>query len=207
MYTTVAFSLTGGNLLRWFRDQWGQLEQEEARRTGADPYDLLLRDMPADPTDLTVLPYFTPSGTPYFDAQVPGAILGLRLSTTRGQVLRALLEGVAMEMRLNVEILDQAGLHIREFRAIGGGAKNLALTQLKADVLDRPITTLAVTEAGCLGVALLACAADSGSRPQDLVGKWVQPQQIVEPDPTRAAVYRDRFGSYQKIYPWMRELP
>ncbi len=205
MYTTVAFSLTGGNLLRWFRDQWGQLEQEEARRTGADPYDLLLRSMPADPTDLTVLPYFTPSGTPYFDAEVPGAILGLRLSTTRGQVLRALLEGVAMEMRLNVEILDRAGLRIREFRAIGGGAKNLALTQLKADVLDRPITTLAVTEAGCLGVALLACAADSGSRPQDLVGTWVQPQQIVEPNPARAAVYRDRFSSYQKIYPWMRE--
>jgi xylulokinase len=205
MYTTVAFSLTGGNLLRWFRDQWGQVELEEARRSGADPYNLLLREMASDPTDLIVLPYFTPSGTPYFDAEVPGAILGLRLTTTRGQVLRALLEGVAMEMRLNVEILDRAGLHIREFRAIGGGAKNLVLTQLKADVLDRPITTLAVTEAGCLGVALLACAADTRARPQDLVGAWVKPQQVVQPDPVRAAVYRERFQAYQNLYPWMRE--
>ncbi len=205
MYTTVAFSLTGGNLLRWFRDQWGRIEQEEARRTGADPYDLLLREMPSEPTDLTVLPYFTPSGTPYFDAEVPGAILGLRLSTTRGQVLRALLEGVALEMRLNVEILNRAGLHIREFRAIGGGAKNPALTQLKADVLDRPITTLAVTEAGCLGVALLACAADTGARRQDLVGRWVKTQQVVEPDPARAAVYREKSQVYQSLYPWMRK--
>ena len=105
MYTTVLFSLTGGNLLRWFRDQWGQAEVAEAARTGADPYDLLTRAMAPEPTDLLVLPYFTPSGTPYFDARVPGAILGLRLATTRGQVLRALIEGVAMEMRLNLEIL------------------------------------------------------------------------------------------------------
>ena len=211
MYTTVAFSLTGGNLLRWFRDQWAQVETDEAQRTGADPYDLLLRDMPSEPTDLTVLPYFTPSGTPYFDADVPGAIVGLRLSTTRGQVLRALLEGVAMEMRLNVEILDRAGLPIREFRAIGGGAKNPKLTQLKADVLDRPITTLAVTEAGCLGVALLACAADTGAAPRDLAAAWVKPQDVVEPDPRRAKVYREKSAVYQTVYPWLRkwldELP
>lgn len=205
MYTTVAFSLTGGNLLRWFRDQWAQSERDEARRSGADPYDLLLREMPGEPTDLTVLPYFTPSGTPYFDAEVPGAILGLRLSTTRGQVLRALLEGVAMEMRLNVEILDRAGLRIRDFRAIGGGAKNRTLTQLKADVLDRPITTLAVTEAGCLGVALLACAADTGAKPQDLAGAWVKRQEVVEPDPARAAIYCEKSRVYQSVYPWMKK--
>ena len=40
------------------------------------------------------------------------------------------LEGVALEMRLNVDILEQAGLDIREFRAIGGGARSTVLTQL-----------------------------------------------------------------------------
>ena len=59
------------------------------RETGADPYEVILQGMEAEPTDLFVLPYFTTSGTPYCDPQVPGAILGLRLSTTRGQVLRA----------------------------------------------------------------------------------------------------------------------
>ena len=206
MYTTVAFSLTGGNLLRWFRDEWGQPEAHQARRTGANPYDLLVQNMASEPTDLLVLPYFTPSGTPYFDAKVPGAILGLRLATTRGQVLRALLEGVAFEMRLNVDILDHAGLGIREFRAIGGGARNRALTQLKADVLDRPITTLAVTEAGCLGVAMLACAAHAGAAPHELVDTWVQPTSVVEPDPRRASYYAERFAAYKEIYPRMREF-
>jgi len=206
MYTTVLFSLTGGNLLRWFRDQWGQPEVRQAERTGADPYDLLIAGMTTEPTDLLVLPYFTPSGTPYFDAKVPGAILGLRLTTTRGEVLRALLEGIAYEMRLNVNILRRAGLQIREFRAIGGGAKNRALTQLKADVLGRPVTTLAVTEAGCLGVAMLACAAASGNRPQQLVGTWVKTDAVVEPDPRRASVYDERFEHYEQLYPSIKEF-
>jgi len=206
MYTTVLFSLTGGNLLRWFRDEWGQAEVREAARSGRDVYDLLIEAMDAEPTDLLTLPYFTPSGTPYFDAEVPGALLGLRLTTKRGQVLRGLLEGIALEMRLNVDILERAGLRIDEFRAIGGGAKNPALTQLKADVLNRPITTLEVTEAGCLGVAMLACAADTGARPADLVPTWVKTTSVVEPDPGRASAYDRRFEAYREVYPLVREL-
>ncbi len=206
MYTTVAFSLTGGNLLRWFRDEWARAEVDEANRAGADPYDLILRGMAEEPSELLVLPYFTPSGTPYFDADVPGAIVGLRLTTKRGQVLRALLEGVALEMRLNVDILQQAGLDVREFRAIGGGAKNAALTQLKADVLGRPVTTLAVTEAGCLGVAMLACAADTGAKPRELAATWVKTTSVVEPDSRRAALYDERFQQYKQLYPVMREF-
>jgi xylulokinase len=206
MYTTVLFSLTGGNLLRWFRDEWGAAECQEARRTGADPFDLLIDRMASEPTGLVVLPYFTPSGTPYFDAHVPGAILGLRLTTTRAEVLRALLEGVAMEMRLNVDILEQAGLPVDQFRAIGGGAKSPALTQLKADVLGRPVTTLAVTEAGCLGAAMLACAAHAGASLQDLVETWVQTTSVVEPDRRRAPVYSERFEAYKDVYPALKRL-
>jgi xylulokinase len=206
MYTTVAFSLTGGNLLRWFRDEWARTEVEEANRTGADPYDLIIRGMAEEPSGLLVLPYFTPSGTPYFDADVPGAILGLRLTTKRGQVLRALLEGVALEMRLNVDILQRAGLAVREFRAIGGGAKNAALTQLKADVLGRPVTTLAVTEAGCLGVAMLACAADTRVSPRELAATWVKTTSVVEPDARRASQYDERFEAYKELYPLMRQF-
>jgi xylulokinase len=205
MYTTVLFSLTGGNLLRWFRDQWSECEVTEARQRGKDPYELILERLPCDPTDLMVLPYFTPSGTPYFDATLPGAILGLRLDTTRGQVLRGLLEGVALEMRLNLDMLAQSGLPIHQLRAIGGGAKNPALVQLKADVMGRPIATLAVTEAACLGAALLACAAHRRASPCDLVGTWIQPQSTVDPDPRRAAAYDERFAAYRKLYPAVKQ--
>jgi xylulokinase len=204
MYATILYSLTGGNLLQWFRNQWGQRELREAEASGRNVYDLILDAMATEPSDVLALPYFTPSGTPYFDADLPGAILGLRLSTTRGQVLRALLESVAMEMRLNVDLLKQAGLGIDEFRAIGGGANSPVLTQLKADVLGRPITTLVVTEAGCLGVAMLACAAVTGASPRELVDSWVETRQVVEPRPEHAARYDAKFKQYKRLYPAVR---
>ncbi len=206
MYSTLAYSLTGGNLLKWFRDQWAQQEVAEARATGADPYDLLMRRLPPEPTKLLVLPYFTPSGTPHFDTQTAGAITGLRLTTRREDVLRALLEGVAFEMRLNVEILGRSGIPITELIASGGGAKSRQLTQLKADVLNRPITTLSVTETGCFGAALLAQAADTGAAAAELARDLVRKKDTVEPDAARAARYEERFAAYKRLYPALRSL-
>ncbi len=206
LYATIAFSLTGGNILKWFRDNFGQREVEEAARTGRDAYGLLLEQVPEEPSSLLVLPYWTPSGTPYFDPSTPGAIVGLRLSTTRGELLRGLLEGVALEMRLNLEILEGAGCQVRELRAIGGGAKSRSWTALKADVLGRPVTRLDVTEAGCLGAAMLAASAHSGTPVAELAKSWVRPLETLEPDPDRAAGYAARLEQYRRLYPAVREL-
>jgi xylulokinase len=206
MYTTVAFSLTGGNLLKWFRDEWGEREVAEAARSGVSAYEVLLRQIGDKPSSLLVLPYFTPTGTPYFDARATGAILGLRLTTRRAEVLRALLEGVTFEMRLNLSILERSGVKIEELRAIGGGARSLIWTQLKADVLNKPITTVAVTEAGCLGVAMLARAADTGETLSDIVRTWVKTGAVVEPNAENAAYYQERFAVYVKLYPTLKEV-
>jgi xylulokinase len=206
MYATVAFSLTGGNILKWFRDEFGSAEAAEARAGGVSPYELLLKQASPSPTSLLVLPYFTPSGTPYFDTKTKGAILGLTLSTRRGEFLRALLEGVAFEMRLNLDILERSGCRVQELRAIGGGAKSPFWTQLKADVMGKPITTLDVTEAGCLGVAMLACAADTGRPVRELAREWVRPAATCRPEPAAAEFYRGRFDAYRRMYPAVRAL-
>lgn len=206
MYTTVAFSLTGGNLLKWFRDEWAQMEVTEAERTGANAYELILQNMPDTPTSLLVLPYFTPTGTPYFDPQARGAIIGLRLSTTRGEVLRALLEGLALEMRLNLDILARAGNPIDELIATGGGARNRRWTQLKADVLNKPISVVEVTEAGCLGVAMLAKAAHTGEDIHDIAKQWVRVADVVEPQPDNADFYMHQFACYETLYPTLKPV-
>jgi xylulokinase len=121
-------------------------------------------------------------------------------------VLRALLEGVALEMRLNLHLLERAGVEIREFRAVGGGARSRALTRLKADVLGRPVTTVEVTEAGCLGAAALACAARTGADVGEVAGSWVRTGPAVEPDPARARRYDGKFAEYLRLYPALREF-
>ncbi len=200
MYTTVAFSLTGGNLLKWFRDEFGQAESKLAEQVGESAYTLLLQNMSAKPTSLLVLPYFTPSGTPRFDTRTKGAIVGLRLTTTRGEMLRALLEGVTFEMRLNLKILSESGIRVSELVAIGGGARSNKWIQLKADILGARIKTVAVTEAGCLGAAMLACAAHTKEDVRNLASKWVRVTGEIRPDPSNAEFYNERFAKYLDLY-------
>ena len=206
MYATIAYSLTGGNLLKWFRDEFGQAEVDEASRSGADAYELLLAAAGDQPSSVLVLPYFTPSGTPYFDTLTPGAILGLRLTTRRGDVLRGLLEGVAFEMRLNIEIMERSGCHIGQLRATGGGARSDTWNQLKADVIGKEIVVPDVTETGCMGAAMLAAAADGEAGVVDLADRWVKLSAVKTPQPDRADWYAKRFAFYRQLQPRLREL-
>lgn len=203
---TLAYNLTGGNLLKWYREELGRHEREQAPLLGRDVYDLILEGMSPKPTTLLALPYFTGSGTPYFDAHTPGALLGLRLDTTRGDILRALLEGLAFELKVNFSLLEQAHIPVQEIFAVGGGARNQTWLQLKADVLNRPIRVPKVTETGCLGCALLSCSAVTGNSVPALISEWVKIALVVEPEPGHAAYYQDRFHAYQQAYRSLRQL-
>jgi xylulokinase len=204
MYATVAFSLTGGNIFKWFRDQFGYRETEEAKKFGKDPYDIMMDRLPDNPTGLLVLPYFTPTGTPYFDVSVKGAITGLGLSTTKEEMLKALLEGVAFEIKLNLDILRESGYNVRELRIIGGGARSVRHVQLKADVIGMPVTILDVTEAGCMGVSMLAKACDTTEDVGKIASGWVRPVSRVEPH--LSEFYNRKFITYKKLYPLLKEL-
>ncbi len=206
MYTTVAFNLTGGNILKWFRDEFGYQEMAEAEKTAKNAYDLLLEEAGYNPSGLLVLPYFTPSGTPYFDTEIKGAILGLQLSTKRGEVIRALLEGVAFEMRLNMEILEGTGYQIDELFSIGGGSKSSLWAQLKADVSGKTISTVATAEAGCLGAAMLACAAITQQSIVKLASIWVRQLSTIKPDPVNTDFYSDKFRTYKRLYQKIRAV-
>ena len=204
MYATVAFSLTGGNILKWFRDQFGDAEVKLARETHRDPYELLIDEMPEKPTGLLVLPYFTPTGTPYFDVSVKGAIIGMDLSTTREEIMKALLEGVAFEIKLNLDILKESGYEVKELRVIGGGARSQKHVQLKADVIGMPITILDVKEAGCMGVAILAKAYATKENVGRISAEWVKPVATVEPGHT--GHYEKKFDTYRKLYTLLKSL-
>jgi xylulokinase len=206
MYNTVAYSLTGGNILKWYRDEFAFQEKEIARQNGRNIYEVILDTLPPTPSKLLVLPYFTPTGTPYFDSSITGAIIGLRFNTSREEILRALLEGVAFEMRLNLSILESSGIVIDELRAIGGGGKSKVWTQLKANILNKPITTIAVTEAGCFGVAMLAKAAITGIPVKQIVTEWVKTSQTIFPEKEFAEHYEKQFQTYLKLYPTLKNL-
>lgn len=203
-YATVAFSLTGGNILKWFRDEFGCEEINLSGILNRDPYELLIEKMPDEPSRLLVLPYFTPSGTPYFDVSVKGAILGLDLSVTKEEIMRALLEGIAFEVKLNLEILRQSGYSVNELRIIGGGARSAKHVQLKADVIGMPVVIPDVTEAGCMGVAMLAKAFHSNQKVGEIAKKWIRPALKIEP--RHSDHYDFKFQQYKRLYSTLKTL-
>lgn len=205
-YTTVAYSLTGGNILQWFKNEFGEKEINEAEKTGENVYELLLSQIDESPTDLLVLPYFTPTGTPYFDTNAKGAILGLEMTTKRSEILKALLEGVALEMKLNLDIMEKSGMKINKLIATGGGAKSKIWTQIKANVLNKPITVIEVEEAGCFGAAMIACSAVTGIEVEKLVSQNKKEIMQIAPSQEQVKFYNKKFEIYRKMYPVIKCL-
>lgn len=204
-YTTLAYSLTGGNILKWMRDTLGYEERKLAEDTGKNPYQHLLEKMPDEPSSLLVLPYFSATGTPYFDTKAKGAIIGLQQTTTKDEITKALLEGVALEMKLNLQLMEGAGMQIDTFVATGGGTRNDTWTQMKSDILNKKVIVRDVEEAGCYGAALLAQSAQLGKPIEKLIRTDMQ-DKIFMPDLKNAQIYEEKFKSYKLLYPVLKQF-
>ncbi len=207
LYVTLAFNFTGGSLLRWFRDTLGGEEKIEARKRGVDVYDVLLEKMSDKPTDLFVLPHFTMTGTPYMDPSPTGAIVGLNLASSKAEMIKAVLEGISYEMKLNIELLEEAGIVVDELRAIGGGAKSEKWLQLKADMFNKRIVRLKTTEAACQGMAIAAGVATGVYTSfADAVKLLVKPDRTFVPNKRNASIYEEKLATYRRIYPALKTL-
>ena len=206
-HLAMTLNHSGGLSLRWFRDVIGALELEQARATGQDAYDLLLLDAPPGPTSMFVLPHFAGSGTPTLDVQSKGAFLGMTFATDRKEMAKAVLEGLTFELRENVELLRDAGVAIDELHVVGGGAKSDLWLQLKADICHTTLRVPQVTEAACLGAALLAGTATGVySDLATAVSRTLQFPGRIEPSPDAVAAYDRRYQIYRQIYPSLRDL-
>jgi len=208
MYVSLAFSYTGGNLLRWYRNNFARDLMKEADLTGIDVYDLILKDVPDGPTGIYVVPHFVGSGTPYLDPDSRGTITGLTLGTTREQFVKALIEGITYELRHNLITLEEAaGVKINRLRAMGGGARSRMWLQLKADITGKEVVSLTVSECGCLGAVILAgVGIGEYSSVDEAVELLVSEKELFQPDPDMHEQYLERFAVYSEIYPALKEL-
>ncbi len=207
MYVTYAFTFTSGSMLSWYRNNFGAIYLDESKRSNINLYDLLIEKATPDPAGIFVLPHFAGAATPYMDTEAKGAIVGLTINTKSEEIIKAILEGITYEIMVNIESLDEAGISVKELRTVGGLAKSEAFLQLKANMMGRKITTLGVSEAGTLGVAILAGAASGVYKSvEDAVGKLVRKKKEFYPDERLHEIYMENFKTYKKIYPAMKRI-
>jgi len=204
LYVSFLYS-QGGSLVRWFRRTFAP--EARAPAGGGSVYDLLAREAPDGPTGLLVLPHFDVTGPPYFTDRSAGVILGLRTSTTRGEIYKAVLEGETFYFVRSVRALGEIGIDTSQLVATGGGARSDLWLQVKADILGVPFVRPRITEASTLGAAMLAgLATGVYASGDEAVERFVRLERVFEPDPARHAVYRERHERYCEMYPLLKDL-
>ncbi len=205
-YVTFIYN-QGGSLVKWFRDTFTAVEHRQAAGEGRSIYPALFAEIPPDPGRVLVLPHFSATGPPAFIADSSGLIAGLRLETTRGEILKGLIEGAAYYLKEGVDSLPPAGIEIHDYRAAGGGSQSDVWVQTCADIFGRPITRPAISEAGALGAAIIA-GVGIGLFPTygQAVEAMVTFERTFEPDPRRHELYQARYEQYRRLWPLMADL-
>ena len=196
---TVAGAPAGGAVLRWYRDVLGAAEAERAEAAGADFYDTVVSSAATVETQALVVPHFAGSRAGFSDPDSLGVMAGLTFDTDRRQLVRALLEGVALETAVMAERLSAAVEPVAVLRAAGGGSRSAPWMQIFADVLRVPIESAASSYAAAVGAALIA-----GSAVEAVDGEATMPMTVrFEPDPGRAEHYRAKLVLYRRLYETM----
>lgn len=202
----VAFIFNhGGSVVKWYRDTFAALDKKLAQGEGRDVYNELFAEMPPGLSSILALPHFAPTGPPEFVDDSSGVLIGLKLATERGDILKGILEGITFYQREMLDVLPDAGISVDSCRAVGGGSKSDAWLQLTADIFGIPVVRPKITEAGVLGGAIIA-AVGAGVWPSydDAVDHMVTLDRTYEPRLDIRAAYEPRYERYRQIWPLMK---
>jgi xylulokinase len=193
---------TAGMAFKWLRDTFFQDEVKEAGMEMTDAFDRLTwlaREVSPGADGLVMLPHLMGAYSPEPNSAARGTFTGFTLSHTRGHFVRALLEGVAFMLKQNLEFIERTGMEIHEIRSMGGGSRSALWNQIKANVCNRPIVTLANEETGLLGDAILAGVATGIFKSIEAgCEKMIAIKEIIQPD-SQADAYVQPYQMYCEL--------
>ena len=195
---------TGGGALAWL------LRATDGRRRGGVDYAEIDRIVEACATELDGLlfaPWLSGERVPVFDDRLRGAFVGLGLHHGRPHLLRAVMEGVACQIRWARDYGEAYGQPIDEIRAVGGGAIGGVWLQIIADILGT--TLLAVAEpqdAGARGVGALGLVATGAEPDVSFLRDEVGIDRAFRPAADRRAAAEETYARYRALYEALRPL-
>lgn len=205
-YINLAF-FPAGFSTSWFVDQFCYEDKEQAAKQGISVYEYLGSRMAEHPAGQLFLPYLVGSGTPYWDPFVRGALLGITPATGRHDVFRAIYEGLAFELKLNIENMERIGIRLDEMVISGGNSRLDFSVQLRADVTGKRFARIDTAETVCKGAAMLAgVALGVYDGYEDAVIKTAATREVFAPRAEIVQQYDKPYTNYKKIYRAVRTI-
>lgn len=199
-HAAMAGLATSGTLTHWFRDHFAkELSKNEA-------FPVLAKEAETSPpgaNGLLCLPYFSGERTPIHDPKAKGAFFGLDLTHKRGDMFRALIEGIAMGTAHVTETYAQAGQVPKRLLAVGGGTKNALWLQATSDFSGIDQIVCSVTTGASFGNAFLARLA-LGEVEKGDIETWNPASRVVEAHDH--AAYTRQYPMFKALYQQTKDI-
>jgi len=169
------------------------------------PYELMNLEADQSPIGargLIFLPYLLGERSPHWNPNARGAFIGLTMTHKRADMIRAVLEGVALNLRVVLEAFLDQGAKIEAIRVIGGGARSKLWNQIMANVYGRVILRPALLEEATSMGAAIAGGVGVGLFPDFSVAERLTPIAVTtEVDPEAKAAYDRLYKVFEAAYP------
>ncbi|MBK8019978.1 MAG: xylulokinase [Chloroflexi bacterium] len=204
MYTPTGTMQAAGASYQWTRDQLALPEVQAALESHTSPYELMNAEAEKSSVGankLLFLPYLMGERSPRWNTRARGAFIGLTIRHTRADMIRAVLEGVTMNLRIILEAFTSQGAQIEAMRVIGGGARGRFWNQLMANIYGMPIQRMTfLEEATSMGAALAGGIGVGLYADYSLIHQMNPVAEVIDPQPTQLAAYRDVFPVFESTY-------
>ncbi|MEM1351315.1 MAG: FGGY-family carbohydrate kinase [Pseudomonadota bacterium] len=199
-HASMAGLATSGTLTHWFRDQLARdLEPADAFPTLAKE----AAESPPGANGLLMLPYFSGERTPVHDINAKGAVFGLNLTHTRGDIYRALIEGIAFGTRHVTETFAELGQSPARLLAVGGGTQNALWLQATSDITGIDQIVCKKTVGASYGDAFLAALALGWVARED-IARWNPPAHIITAK--RDEKFDSSYTMFRRLYEQTKDI-
>ena len=208
---SVMGAAVSAEMLEWYRREFGSEARAKAAARGCVDWETLMEEAAASPVGsrgVMFLPHMGGAGCPVVDSRSLGGFTGLSATATRGDMLRALIEGLDFQLLDIIEEMKKnLGFDVRTLVAAGGAVRNEFWMQNKADVIGRSIEVPEVEDASPLGAAMLAGIGVGIYRDEKDAFEHVRkPARTYDPDPRVTSRYAELFPLYKSLYPALKPV-
>jgi xylulokinase len=208
---------TAGSSYNWLKNELCKIETAEAEKQGISPYEVINQKIALSPpgaNGILFLPYLLGERTPRWNPKARGAFIGLNLEHKREDVLRSVLEGVAFNLGIILDILRKDVPDIHEITVIGGGAKGEVWRQILADVWNvKILKPNYLEEATSMGAAIIGGVGVGVFKGFDVIDRFITIESVQEPIASNTEkylkikpVFDECYHSLVNVYDKLAEL-
>ena len=203
LYTPCGTMQAAGYSYSWYRNTLCGEERAEAAEMGVSAYDRInegVMESRPGAGGVLYLPYLLGERSPRWNPDARGSLIGLSVTTTKGDISRAILEGVGYNLKIILDVLQKQS-RIDELILIGGGAKGRVWLQILADIWQKRILVPAyLEEATSMGAAICA-GVGIGLYPDFTVAERLnRTEYVIEPNGENRDTYELLYRIFNQSY-------